>query len=177
MTAIGADHPRNLTLRKELAEAYRNAGRPAEAIPLGQKLVADRERVSGADHPATLAAQNNLALAYWDSDRWTEAIRLSRRTLALSKRALGATHPATELYRKNLKVLTRAYRRRLLVHTLAVVFCGTVSLGWIFAFVQNPAVISTLGFVGLAAIVIRLIILWSLTHYRWQMQFSVTPNR
>ena len=31
---------------------------------IGERLVADQERVLGPDHPDTLAARNNLALAY-----------------------------------------------------------------------------------------------------------------
>ena len=36
----------------------------AQAILIGEPLVADQERVLGPDHPDTLAARNNLAIAY-----------------------------------------------------------------------------------------------------------------
>jgi hypothetical protein len=43
--------------------AYRDAGRAAEAIPLLERTLADRERVLGPDHPSTLQSRNNLAAA------------------------------------------------------------------------------------------------------------------
>ncbi len=56
-----------LTSRNNLASAYRAAGRTAEAIPLFERTLADRERVLGADHPDTLASRNIPALAYQDA--------------------------------------------------------------------------------------------------------------
>ena len=38
----------------------------AQAIPVGEALLADRERVLGPDHPDTLTTRNNLADAYRD---------------------------------------------------------------------------------------------------------------
>ena len=53
-----------MTSRNNLALAYRDAGRAAEAIPLFERTLADLERVLGPDHPATLNSRNNLADAY-----------------------------------------------------------------------------------------------------------------
>ena len=39
------------------------AGRAAEAIPLHEQTLADRERVLGPDHPDTLTSRDNLAVA------------------------------------------------------------------------------------------------------------------
>jgi len=50
--------------RSNLADAYRAAGRLAEAIPLHEQTLADRLRVLGADHPSTLMSRSNLAEAY-----------------------------------------------------------------------------------------------------------------
>ena len=53
--------PSTLDSRNNLASAYQAAGRAAEAIPLYERTLADRERVLGPDHPDTLPSRNNLA--------------------------------------------------------------------------------------------------------------------
>jgi tetratricopeptide (TPR) repeat protein len=73
---LGADHPSTLQTRGNLAIAYQDAGRTAEAIPLFEQTLADRERVLGADHPSTLNARDNLAIAYRAAGRAAEAITL-----------------------------------------------------------------------------------------------------
>ena len=66
---LGPDHPDTLASRNNLATAYQEAGRAAEAIPLHEQTLADRERVLGPDHPDTLASRNNLAIAYVEAGR------------------------------------------------------------------------------------------------------------
>jgi hypothetical protein len=51
----------------------REAGRPAEAIPLHERTLADMEQVLGPDHPDTLRSRNNLANAYQEAGRPTGA--------------------------------------------------------------------------------------------------------
>ena len=51
--AAGPEHPDTLTSRNNLAAAYVDAGRAAEAIPLLEHTLAARERVLGFDHPRT----------------------------------------------------------------------------------------------------------------------------
>ena len=106
---LGADHPDTLSTRNNLAVAYRDAGRTAEAITLHEQTLADRERVLGADHPDTLRTRNNLATAYRDAGRTAEAITLHEQTLADQERVLGADHPDTLTTRDNLAL---AYRTR-----------------------------------------------------------------
>ena len=65
----------------------------AQAIAVGEPLLADLERVLGPDHPDTLTSRNNLALAYQDAGRAAEAIPLLERTLADCERVLGPDHP------------------------------------------------------------------------------------
>ncbi|MGY5120990.1 tetratricopeptide repeat protein, partial [Streptomyces sp. 900105755] len=55
------DHPDTLSARNNLAISYRDAGRIQEALDLGERVLADRERILGDDHPDTLSARNNLA--------------------------------------------------------------------------------------------------------------------
>ena len=108
---LGADHPNTLRSRNNLAAAYQAAGRTAEAIPLYERTLADRERVLGADHPNTLASRNNLAAAYQAAGRTAEAIPLHERTLADRERVLGADHPNTLTSRNNLAVAYQAAGR------------------------------------------------------------------
>ena len=65
----------------------------AQAIDLGEALVADCEHVLGLDHAGTLASRNNLARAYEAAGRRDEAIPLYQRILADSEQILGETHP------------------------------------------------------------------------------------
>jgi tetratricopeptide (TPR) repeat protein len=74
----------------------------AQAIAVGEPLLADQERVLGPDHPGTLTARNDLAEAYQDAGRAAEAIPLYERTLADRERVLGPDHPGTLQSRNNL---------------------------------------------------------------------------
>ena len=76
----------------------------AQAIVIGERLVADQERVLGPDHPDTLAARNNLAVAYQDAGRLDEAISLNEQTLAARERVLDPDHPSTLSSRDNLAI-------------------------------------------------------------------------
>jgi tetratricopeptide (TPR) repeat protein/transcriptional regulator with XRE-family HTH domain len=121
---LGGIHPATLQSRNNLAIAYQDAGRLAEAIPLYERTLADSERVLGSTHPATLQSRNNLASAYQDAGRLAEAIQLHERTLADREQVLGGTHPATLGSRNNLAIAYQAAGRlaeaiQLLVRTLA----------------------------------------------------------
>ncbi len=78
------------------------ADSPAQAIAIGEQLLADQERLLGADHPDTLTARNNLATAYQTVRRTSEAITLDEQTLAARERILGPDHPDTLKSRSNL---------------------------------------------------------------------------
>jgi hypothetical protein len=108
---LGPDHPDTLTTRNNLASAYQDAGRLAEAIPLHERTLTDRERVQGPDHPDILASRGNLALAYRAAGRLAEAIPLFERTLAGCERVLGPDHPGTLTTRGNLALAYRAAGR------------------------------------------------------------------
>ena len=83
----------------------------AQAIAVGEPLLADRERVLGPDHPDTLTSRNNLAAAYRAAGRAAEAIPLHERTLADRERVLGPDHPDTLTSRNNLALAYRAAGR------------------------------------------------------------------
>jgi lipopolysaccharide exporter len=78
-----------------LAPAYPQAGWPAQAVALHERVLADRERLLGPDHPHTLASRNNLAHAYRQAGWLAKAIPLYERTLADWMRLLGSDHPRT----------------------------------------------------------------------------------
>jgi hypothetical protein len=70
---LGPDHPDTLGSRNNLADAYRVAGRTAEAITMQKQTLAVQERVLGPDHPDTLASRGTLADTYRDAGRTAEA--------------------------------------------------------------------------------------------------------
>jgi hypothetical protein len=74
----------------------------AQAVELGEPLVADRERVLGESHPDTLLSRNNLAAAYVAAGRAADAAPMHERTLADRVRVLGESHPDTLISRNNL---------------------------------------------------------------------------
>ena len=98
---LGPDDPGTLNSRGNLAAAYRDSGRAAEAIPLLERTLAGRERALGPDHPDTQTSRKNLARAYQDAGRAAEAIPLER-TSAGRERVLRSDRPGTQTSRKNL---------------------------------------------------------------------------
>jgi hypothetical protein len=79
----GRAGPDTLNTRNNLANAYQDAGRTAEAIPLHEQTLTDRERLLGPGHPDTLTSRNNLATAYQAAGRTAEAIPLDGRVPAM----------------------------------------------------------------------------------------------
>jgi hypothetical protein len=68
---LDTDHPHTLISRNNLALAYVEAGRAAEATPLHEQTLAAFGRVLGPDHPDTLASRNMLARARHEAGRTT----------------------------------------------------------------------------------------------------------
>jgi len=108
---LGPDHPDTLTIRNNLAGAYRSVGRFGEAIELFEQVLAKRERVLGADCPDTLETRNNLAGAYRSVGRFGEAIDAWEELLPDCQRVLGADHPDTLNTRNNLAGAYRSVGR------------------------------------------------------------------
>ena len=104
---LGESHPDTLSVRNNLAGAYRDAGQLGDAVPLFERVLADRERVLGASHSDTLASRNNVAYAYRLAGRHRDAILLFERTLADCERVLGEAHPRTL---RSRNYLAGAYR-------------------------------------------------------------------
>ena len=99
---LGPDDPDTIRARNDLARAYRETGRVADAIPLVEQVLAARERLFGADEPRTLASRNNLASAYRATGRAADAIGLFEKNLAACERLFGADHPRTLASRHSL---------------------------------------------------------------------------
>jgi tetratricopeptide (TPR) repeat protein len=76
---LGTTHPDTLTDRNNLAAAYRDARRLAEAIALLKRTLTDCEQALGAAHPDTLASCKNLVLSYQAAGRLKEAEELRSR--------------------------------------------------------------------------------------------------
>jgi hypothetical protein len=104
---LGPDDPETMRSLNDLARAYREAGRVADAVPLVERTLAARERQFGADHPSTLASRNNLASAYRATGRPAEAIPLFEKNVAACERLLGADHPRTLASQHNLELARR----------------------------------------------------------------------
>ena len=84
---------------------------PAQAVLIGERLLADQEPHLGPDHPDTLQSRNSLAVAYRAAGRTMKAIGLHEQTLAAYERVLGPDHPDTLQSRLSLAVAYRAAGR------------------------------------------------------------------
>ena len=100
----GRGHSDALASRNGIAGAYQRAGRPNEAIPLYEEVLADCARVLGPDHAHTLTSRNNLALAYQRAGRLDDAIAVFEEVVANRVRTLEPNHPHTLASRSNLAV-------------------------------------------------------------------------
>jgi tetratricopeptide (TPR) repeat protein len=90
-----------------LANAYRDAGRLSDAIPLFEKTLRVLKSKRGSDHPITIITMSNLAGTYHDDGRVDEAIALFEETVRLSTGTLGPEHSDTLIITGNLAA---AYR-------------------------------------------------------------------
>lgn len=77
---MASDRTRSIS---NLASAYRDAGRLAEAIPLYEQFLAARQKKLGPDHRDTLISMNRLANAYSDAGRDFDAIHIYEEVLAI----------------------------------------------------------------------------------------------
>ena len=91
-----------LASKYELATAYRDSGRAAEAIPLFEQVVPAFMTLPVAEHADILNAINGLALAYEDIGRREHAINYFKLGLAESERLFGENHSMTIMTRSNL---------------------------------------------------------------------------
>ena len=110
-TRLGPAHAQSALARDRLSAAYAAAGRMAEALPLFETALADRETWLGDEHPDTLTARVNLARCQTGAGREAEAIALYEQALGQSERLFGVTHRDTLAVRADLAAGYRAAGR------------------------------------------------------------------
>jgi len=99
---LGATHAHTILASDRLAAAYDAAGRHMDAIPVHERVLAERERELGPSHPDTLNARNSLARTYRAAGRGEDAVRLAERALADCERIQGLRHPDSLAARSEL---------------------------------------------------------------------------
>ncbi|MCA1680217.1 MAG: tetratricopeptide repeat protein, partial [Actinobacteria bacterium] len=71
--------PDTLRVGTSLAVSYRAAGRTTVAVELGERLLAECERILGPEHPHTLTARADLAHSYRTVGRTGQAEPIEQR--------------------------------------------------------------------------------------------------
>jgi tetratricopeptide (TPR) repeat protein len=110
-TRLGPAHTQSALARDRLSAAYAAAGRLAEALPLFETALDDRETWLGPEHPDTVTARVNLARCQMEAGRDAEAIAQYEQALGQSERLFGVTHRDTLAVRAELAAAYRAAGR------------------------------------------------------------------
>ena len=100
--ALGPAHHDSLYAMGYLCISLREQGRPQEALPMLERLVALRRTHLGPDDPETLKSMGELALVLRSCGRVEEAIAMQRACVAGLEDALGAEHEQTLIAGGNL---------------------------------------------------------------------------
>lgn len=104
----GADHPRTIAARNNLASKYSVIGRRGAAIAQFEQALEDAVRVLGEEHPQTEVVRENLAHCYEDSARFDEAAQHWERLVHQRTERLGPHAADTLISHAHLAL---AYRR------------------------------------------------------------------
>jgi tetratricopeptide (TPR) repeat protein/tRNA A-37 threonylcarbamoyl transferase component Bud32 len=99
---FGHHHHDTLVSITNLARAYEEAGRLADAILLHEEDLRLSTAEFGPDHTDTLVSMNNLARAYREAGRFADAIPLHEDVLMRRRASLGPDHRATLISMNNL---------------------------------------------------------------------------
>jgi tetratricopeptide (TPR) repeat protein len=99
---LGYGHAQTVFARDRLADAYATAGRLAEALPVFEATLADREATLGPQHQETVIARLNTARSLRAAGREPEAIALFEQVLAARERLFGPAHRETLAVRGQL---------------------------------------------------------------------------
>jgi hypothetical protein len=89
---LGSGHADTLIAGEHLAAAYLTAGRPAEAVPWCQWILAKRVHGLGPDHPATIAARLDLGHALATAGQIGDAITVLDTAAGDYERVCGPDH-------------------------------------------------------------------------------------
>jgi len=86
---LGYGHAHSVLARDRLADAYVASGRLAEALPVFEATLSDREAMFGPQQPETVTARLNVARSLDAAGREPEAITLYEQVLAARERTGG----------------------------------------------------------------------------------------
>lgn len=95
----------------QTAALLEETGRPEEAEPYREEILAARDEMLGPSHPDTLVAANNLALVLSEQGKLDEAEPLYRGALAGFEKVLGPNHPSALTLLNNIAMLLREQDR------------------------------------------------------------------
>ena len=91
----GVSDPDTLQAMTQLANAFDDAGRYADALELREEVLRLRHQTGGPEHLDTLGAMHSLASSFSFLSRYDEAVKLNEEVLALRRKVLGPEHPDT----------------------------------------------------------------------------------
>jgi hypothetical protein len=109
---LGYGHAQSVLARDRLADAYAASGRLAEALPVFEAALADREAALGPQHPDTVTARLNAARSLCAAGREPAAIALYEQVLAVRERTFGPGRGETLSVRVELAAAYQAAGRR-----------------------------------------------------------------
>jgi tetratricopeptide (TPR) repeat protein len=109
---LGYGHAQSVLVRDRLADAYASSGRFAEALPVFEAALSDREAAFGPQHPETVTARLNVARSLNAAGRDPEAIALYEQVLGSRERLRGPGHRETLAVRVQLAAAYEAAGRR-----------------------------------------------------------------
>ncbi|MFN0059642.1 MAG: FG-GAP-like repeat-containing protein [Planctomycetota bacterium] len=105
---FGARDTRTIMRAGKLAQAWRDAGRTAEAEELLLTTIGDFTSTTGAESLLTTTAKNDLAVLLVRTGRLREGRELLEAILGIYERELGSSHATTAQVRENLERVRRA---------------------------------------------------------------------
>ena len=109
---LGYGHAQSVLARDRLADAFASSERLAEALPVFEATLSDREATFGPQHQETVTARLNVARSLNAAGREPEAIALYEQVLAARERSGGPGHRETLAVRVQLAAAYEAAGRR-----------------------------------------------------------------
>ena len=109
---LGYGHPQSVLARDRLADAFAGSERLAEALPVFEAALSDREATFGPQHQETVTARLNVARSLNAAGREPEAIALFEQVLAARERSGGPGHRQTLAVRVQLAAAYEVAGRR-----------------------------------------------------------------
>ena len=109
---LGYGHAQSVLARDRLADAFASSERVAEALPVFEAALSDREATFGPQHQETVTARLNVARSLNAAGREPEAITLYEQVLAARERSGGPGHRETLAVRVQLAAAYEVAGRR-----------------------------------------------------------------